>query len=155
MSSTSGHEPRRSDGCSQSRRRSSTEDLSPGDVVVVHGEGFSPGAIVWVSLCAGPPGQPELRYTCGPTSGSEQHVDGDGGIVVEFEIPDLGWEEMTGTTMCPGEDCESGGPGAERSVSARCDGVESSCAITVEHHLQGAVPAPPTWAPAPVLITFD
>ena len=129
-----------------------TEGLAPGEEVVVQGAGFTPGGEVFVSLCVGPPGEVENRYSCGSTDGGGHRVEDDGTFAVDFELPDLEWGEMTATT-CQGASC--GGPeDPGRTVKATCDGVESECSISVDVYQDGPGGGPPTWSPVPVVVTF-
>lgn len=128
-----------------------TEGLAPGDEVVVRGAGFQPGSYFYVSLCGGPAGQPDLRYSCASSSQGDERIGKDGTFVLEMVLPSLQQADVTETTLCG----SAGGCGEmpPEQVDVRCDGVETSCAIVVESYQELASNAP-VWSPVPVPITF-
>jgi hypothetical protein len=133
-----------------------TDDLRPGDEVVVRGAGFEPGAFLDVSLCATPADDPQrLAMGCVTSDGGEpRRVDDDGGFAFEWELPGIG--ELLGegatTTLCgPGADCV-GTP-----AQVRCDGGETVCLLQVTQYPgeERTTLQPPQFPPAPVEITFQ
>jgi hypothetical protein len=132
-----------------------TDDLRPGDEVVVRGAGFEPRAYLEVSLCATPADDPQrLAMGCVSSDGGEpRRVDDDGGFAFEWELPGIGDLMADGatTTLCgPGADCV--GPPAQ----VRCDGGETVCLLQVTPYPseERAILQPPAFPPAPVEITF-
>src|SRR3546814_14048083 len=58
------------------------EGLAPGDVVVVRGQGFEPGAQLYVSLFASPPGDPANRFACRSSPSGEARLADDGAFAL-------------------------------------------------------------------------
>jgi hypothetical protein len=127
-----------------------TDDLEPGQEIVVRGAGFEPGAYYSISLCAAPPDDPTNVYTCFGGDRQEQ-IEGDGGFAVLFEVPDpLAFGSLTVTTACSTEGaCHEAGFPAEG-----CDGLAVQCTLRVEAYSNEVSAGPPLFQPDPVVVSF-
>jgi hypothetical protein len=135
---------------------SPTEGLAPGDEITVRGAGFVPGAQIYLQVCGGPAGSPDLRYMCAGGD-SEIVADDDGTFHVEMEVPELGSIEMRSeTTACAADGCDPAcADGCDTAqADVRCDGVETECAVYADSYQEGLVMAAPSWSPIPVAIRF-
>ena len=135
-----------------------SQDLSPGDEVVVAGEGFRPGDQIWVSLCAEPVSPEEQQYGGACTGlGDPLRVGEDGSFTAAWPLPEP-------PSFGGGEMCDSTGQCttvAQRPVV--CDGVIDRCTLTAEGEWYGytgggdgtvVAAAPPVFPPPPVPITY-
>ena len=133
---------------------SPTQDLEPGDEIVVRGAGFDPGSYFYVELCAAPADDPTSIVWCNGDGGDEQIGD-DGGFAILFEVPDPGDMgevvdgEMPTTTSCAGGVCPP-----PTAVATDCSGGELVCSIRVQTYQDVATVTPPTFVPEPVVVTF-
>jgi hypothetical protein len=132
-----------------------TQDLEPGDEVVVRGAGFDPGSYYSVELCAAPATDPNNVVWCNGNGGDEQ-IDDDGGFAVLFEIPDpadMG-EVVDGgmptTTVCALTDACT----PPVATATDCSGGELVCSIRVQTYQDGMAASPPQFVPEPVVVTF-
>src|SRR3546814_18647777 len=66
---------------------------------------FEPGAQLYVSLCASPPGDPANRFACGSSQSGEERIDDDGALAIEYEIPRIDDQGYPGTTICEESGC--------------------------------------------------
>lgn len=131
--------------------------LRTGDEAIVAGRGFVPGAEVWVDLCVGPVDQPADWYHYCASSDRTAQVDEEGAFALVWKVPD---PKSMGTY----ETCEAdGGCEMVEAEDVRCDGVTSRCQIVVYSSSPGMAPGasgsgtpapPPTFAAAPIPITF-
>ncbi len=132
-----------------------TQDLQPGDEIVVRGAGFQPGTYFHVELCAAPAADPSSVVWCSGEGGDDK-VDDDGGFALLFEVPDPGDMGdvvdggMATSTTCSG----TGGCAPPGSTPAECDGAELVCSIRVQTYQDGMAAGPPQFVPEPVVITF-
>lgn len=121
-------------------------DVAPGDVVQVRGTGFAPDIPIYVSLCGGT----EAIETCTSSLNEELWTDGAGAFSVDFEIPVLTVGRDVDEAGCV--DCTTSWTAdPPETEELRCDGVESSCWITVDaSYGMGR----PTFGPEPVPVRF-
>ena len=133
-----------------------SDGLAPGDEVVVAGEGFRPGAEIWISLCAHPVSLEEQAYGGACTGlGEPIEVGEDGSFALAARLPEP-------PSFGGGEVCDSSGVCtnvAQRPVV--CDGVIDACSLMAEGVWYGygddgtvVSAAPPIFPPAPVPVTY-
>jgi hypothetical protein len=134
-----------------------TQDLEPGDEIVVRGAGFEPGVHFSVELCAAPPGDPTSVVWCSGHGGDEQ-IDDDGGFAILFEVPDPddAWDMSDGGMASTTTQCATSGecPPPPTPAGAPCDGAQLVCSIRVQSYQDGQPVGPPQFAPEPVVVTL-
>src|SRR3546814_6721229 len=97
---------------------------------------FEPGAQLYVSLCASPPGDPANRFACGSSQSGEERIDDDGAFAIEYEIPRIDDQGYPGTTTCEERGCGDGsGAATSRATASRW------CAPSTSRRTPMAAPA--------------
>ena len=135
---------------------SPTQDLEPGDEIVVRGAGFDPGSSSTRSRVRGTgrPTRPASSWCSG--DGGDEQIDDDGGFAVLFEVPDPGdmGEVVDGDDACDHGSCADGVCPPPTAVATDCSGGSSSAPSGSRPTRTGTTVGPPTFAPEPVVVTF-
>jgi hypothetical protein len=118
------------------------------------GQGFSPGARLWISLCFVSVEHAEAGFegyeSCNGSMSEPIAVDDTGSFTSPFAIPNPGL--IASEDACSSDGTCTTTVGGEQ---IRCDDVTTRCALRVDYEDgAGGMSGPPTFPAVPIPITF-